>query len=134
MLRNLALALLGLFLLAGPAAARGDGPASGRRADAKAYRGAKTEQQPQPSPLLRRVMATTTVRPVAMSAAGTAACGRPSRGKAPRCGGGAQLASSGGGWARGLPPALGVQAQQCPPGTMAVLAEGHDDIVRCIPV
>ena len=133
MLRNLALAFLGLSLLAGPAAARGDGPTGGRRADAKAHASARAEQQPQSSPLLRRVVATTTVRPVAASATGAAACGRPSRGKASRCGG-AQLASSGGGWARGLPPALGVQAQQCPPGTMAVLAEGHDDIVRCIPV
>lgn len=37
-------------------------------------------------------------------------------------------------WAHGLPPALGVQAQECPTGTMATLAEGHDDIIRCMPM
>lgn len=134
MLRNLALALLGLSLLAGPAAARGGGPSDGRRGDTKVSGGAKAEQQQ--SPLLRRVMTTTTVRPAGTSTgAGAAACGRAaSRGKASRCRGGAQQVASVGGWARGLPPALGVQAQQCPPGTMAILAEGHDDIVRCIPV
>ncbi|GAA0586631.1 hypothetical protein GCM10009416_26400 [Craurococcus roseus] len=134
MLRNLALAFLGLSLLVGPAAARGsDGPTSGRSSDAKVSRGAKAKQPPQQaSPLLRQVMATTTVRPVASSAIGAGTCGRSSRGQASRCRG-AQLASSSR-WARGLPPALGVQAQQCPPGTMATLAEGHDDIVRCIPV
>lgn len=135
MLRNLALALLGLSFLAGPAAARGDGPSSGRRADTKFSGSAKAEQQQQ-SPLLRRVMATTTVRPAATSVGtGAAACGRASsQGKASRCRGAAQQVASIGGWARGLPPALGVQARECPPGTMAVLAEGHDDVVRCIPV
>ena len=129
--RNLALAFLGLSLLAGPAAARGDDPAGGRRAEAKASRSAKAEQ-PQSAFLLRRVVATT-VRPVATPSAdvGRAACARPSRGGASRCRG--QMVSWGG-WAQGLPPALGVQARECPPGTMATLAEGHDDIVRCIPI
>ena len=130
MLRNLALAFLGLSLLAGPAAARGDGPAGGRRAEAKASRSAKAEQQPQSAFLLRRVVATT-VRPVAMPAA--AACGRASRGGASRCGNASRMVSWGG-WAQGLPPALGIQAQECPSGTMATLAAGHDDIVRCIPL
>ena len=120
--------------LAGPVAARGDGPSSGRGADTKVSGSAKAEQQQ--SPLLRRVMATTTIRRAATSAGtGAAACGRASsHGKASRCRGAAQQVASVGGWARGLPPALGVQARECPPGTMAVLAEGHDDIVRCIPV
>ncbi|MBD0271957.1 MAG: hypothetical protein ICV73_08510 [Acetobacteraceae bacterium] len=131
MLRNLALAFVGASLLAGPAAARGDGPNGGRWGEAKAYTSAKAEQQPS-SPLLRRVATAATVRPVAESGAGT--CGRPSRGQAKRCRGAGQLVNAGGGWARGLPPALGVQAQQCPPGTMATLAQGHDDIVRCVPV
>ncbi|WP_043360747.1 hypothetical protein [Belnapia sp. F-4-1] len=37
-------------------------------------------------------------------------------------------------WAQGLPPAAGIQANACPDGTMAVLATGHDDIVRCMPI
>jgi hypothetical protein len=53
-------------------------------------------------------------------------CGR-SRGIA-RCRG--QMMS----WTQGLPPAAGVQANACPAGTMATLAEGHDDIVRCMPL
>ena len=132
MLRNLALALVGLFLLAGPAAARDDGPAGGRRVEAKGYVGAKADRS---SPLLRRAMATT-VRPVALFAAMVpAACGgRASRagghhGTAPRC---RTQVASWGGWAQGLPPALGIQAQECPFGTLATLAEGHEDVVRCI--
>ena len=37
-------------------------------------------------------------------------------------------------WTRGLPPAAGIQARECPDGTMATLARGHDDIVRCMPI
>lgn len=37
-------------------------------------------------------------------------------------------------WTQGLPPAAGVQAQDCPAGTMATLAQGHDDVVRCMPI
>ncbi len=37
-------------------------------------------------------------------------------------------------WTRGLPPPAGVQARDCPAGTMATLARGHDDIVRCMPI
>lgn len=127
MLRGLVFALLGLSLFAGPAAARGDGPAAGgRRAEARAAvvsMGAKTDR----AFLLRRAVA---VRPAAPSSA----CAR--RGPAAaRCGGGAAVQPlSWRGWAQGLPPALGVQAQGCPAGTMATLAEGHDDIVRCIPI
>ncbi len=132
MLRGLALALLGLSLLAGPAAARGDGSGAGRRAEAKVSRGAKAAL-PQSAFLLRRVVATTGFRPVAEPAAGPGACARAAvRGaRAARCRG--QLVGWGG-WAQGLPPALRVQAQECPTGTMATLAEGHDDIVRCIPI
>jgi len=130
MLRNLALACLGLSLLAGPAAARGDGSTgSGRKVEAKAVRSAKFERSPL---LLRRAMAVS-VRPAGLLS--NAACGRPARAGAARCGGaGFRAVQWGGGWTHGLPPALGVQAQECPSGTMATLAEGHDDIVRCIPV
>ena len=123
MLRNLAFALLGLSLLAGPAAARRDDSAgNGRRAAEWRKGGAKGEQHQ----LLRRVAFT---RPAAVAPV----CARAGRGQALRCRGGDVQAVSWR-WAQGLPPALGVQAQECPAGTMATLAEGHDDIVRCIPV
>ena len=35
-------------------------------------------------------------------------------------------------WTQGLSPAAGIQANECPNGTMATLARGHDDIVRCM--
>ncbi len=38
------------------------------------------------------------------------------------------------GWTHGLAPAANVQANECPAGTMATLAQGHDDIVRCLPI
>ena len=128
MLRSLAFASLSLFLLAGPAAARGDGPAGGgRRAEVKvAAMGTKVERTLP----LRRVAA---IRPVAAPLSGAAACARSRKG-ASRCRGAATQAVSWGGWAQGLPPALHVQAQECPAGTMATLAEGHEDIVRCIPI
>ncbi len=37
-------------------------------------------------------------------------------------------------WTRGLEPAAGIQAQECPDGTMATMARGHDNIVRCMPI
>ncbi len=124
MLRSLALALLGLSLLAGPVAARGDGGVV-RRADATAaVGGAKAER----SSLLRRVSAT-----APRFAASGPACSRGRGAAAARCRGAVQPVSWS--WAQGLPPALRVQAQQeCPAGTMATLAEGHEDIVRCIPI
>jgi hypothetical protein len=37
-------------------------------------------------------------------------------------------------WTSGLEPADGLQAAECPDGTMATLARGHDDIIRCMPI
>ncbi|MFC7690240.1 hypothetical protein ACFQY5_12200 [Paeniroseomonas aquatica] len=37
-------------------------------------------------------------------------------------------------WTEGLSPAAGIQANECPDGTMATLARGHDDIIRCMPI
>lgn len=37
-------------------------------------------------------------------------------------------------WTQGLSPAAGIQANECPDGTMATLAHGHDDIIRCMPI
>lgn len=115
MLRCLALSFLALSLLAGPAAARGDGPSGGRRTEAK---GASVQAERQG--LLRRAVFT---RPVASRLA-----------EGTRRGAVAVKVAASRRWAHGLPPALGVQAQECPAGTMATLAEGHDDIVRCMPM
>jgi hypothetical protein len=125
LLRSLAFGLLGFSVLAGPAAARGDGPGGGgggRRGEAKAL-GTKADGRG----LLRPVVFTRVVSP------GSAACARSAGRSAARCRG-AATSVAGRSWTHGLPPALGVQAQQCPAGTMATLAEGHDDIVRCIPL
>ena len=53
----------------------------------------------------------------------------------------AQLMETGGGlvkahfgWTQGLPAAAGVQANECPDGTLATLARGHEDVVRCMPI
>ena len=37
-------------------------------------------------------------------------------------------------WTRGLDPAAGVQASECPDGTMATPARGHENIIRCMPI
>jgi hypothetical protein len=37
------------------------------------------------------------------------------------------------GWQSGLPTASYAQ-QECPAGTFATLARGHDDVVRCMPL
>jgi hypothetical protein len=37
-------------------------------------------------------------------------------------------------WQGGLPVASGEQAVTCPTGTIATLARGHSDVVRCLPI
>lgn len=37
-------------------------------------------------------------------------------------------------WQSGLAPATNMQAQSCPAGTLATLARGHSDVVRCVPL
>lgn len=37
-------------------------------------------------------------------------------------------------WTQGLAPAAGIQANECPDGTMAIPARGHEDIIRCMPI
>jgi hypothetical protein len=123
MLRCVVLGLLGLSVLAGPVEARGDGSTGGgggRRA--AVYKGGIKAER---AFLLRRVAASSRSAPSGLN------CGRV-RGGALRCRGAAQAVSLS--WTHGLPPALNVQTQACPAGTMATLAEGHDDIVRCIPI
>lgn len=46
------------------------------------------------------------------------------------CGGARQVSMR---WTGGLPPAAGNQST-CPDGTMATLALGHDNVVRCVPL
>ena len=37
-------------------------------------------------------------------------------------------------WQGGLEPPTNAQAQSCPAGTLATLAHGHSDVVRCLPL
>lgn len=62
----------------------------------------------------------------AAAATPKAGCGKRSR----RGGCGTSAVS----WHRDLPPAANVQAMACPAGTMATLATGHSDVVRCMPL
>ena len=131
MLRGLVFALLGFSVLAGPAAARsgsseGSRGSAARRTELRAVRSAKAER----AFFVRRVVSHGS-RPSAQSAL---ACVRTRGSGAERCRGGGAVRAVHWGWAQGLPPALGVQAEACPAGTMATLAEGHADIVRCIPL
>jgi hypothetical protein len=61
--------------------------------------------------------------------------GQPQRGG--RCRGEGAFAGAGGRgglrWQVGLPPAEHVQ-RDCPGGTLATLAHGHTDVVRCMPL
>ena len=54
--------------------------------------------------------------------------------KARHCRGGGGLVRAHFGWTQGLPAAAGVQANECPDGTLATLARGHEDVVRCMPI
>lgn len=60
--------------------------------------------------------------------AGTARRSSACRGRG--CGSGPRPVS----WQSGLMPATNVQAQACPVGTLATLARGHTNIVRCLPL
>ncbi|MBR0680510.1 hypothetical protein GXW74_08425 [Roseomonas eburnea] len=50
------------------------------------------------------------------------------------CTRGARCAPRAVSWQAGLAPATNMQAQSCPVGTMATLARGHSDVVRCLPL
>jgi len=56
-------------------------------------------------------------------------CSRPSRSRGPARCAPARLA-----WQAGLTPAAGVQTAECPDGTMATLATGHSNVIRCMPL
>jgi hypothetical protein len=120
-MRAFPLALLGLLLAAGPAlAASGkDGAGITRGKVAAASAPARAGAVPKPDQARRGVKeprsATQTQR-AAACARGRGACGGRSFD-----------------WTAGLPPAMGVQMAGCPAGTMATLATGHSDVVRCMP-
>ncbi|MCB4820347.1 hypothetical protein [Roseicella aerolata] len=159
-MRRLTLALLGLMLATSPAlAGKRSGPAEGSRVAAPA-RPAATAPAAKAVPagtarlqlvLHRPGMAPVTVAPsrnvthrpagtarirAAALAPATTARIRPvahaAAGKAPLRSAAAVPARFG--WTQGLPPAAGIQANECPDGTMATLASGHEDVVRCMPI
>jgi hypothetical protein len=121
-------ALLGLMLATGPALATAPSHHPTRStAPAKASAGtaapAKSRAGVAKPPQARLQQAAW--RP----AAAPAACSR----KARQCRGTAVVPARFG-WTQGLPPAALVQANECPDGTLATLARGHDDVVRCMPI
>ena len=121
-MRLLSLILLGLGLIAAPADAAQKG--GGQRPQARVA--VKPHQAARPQTIVHRS--------VPMRSRGSA--GRDQRAaSAAACSarrGGCQARRMS--WAQGLSPAAGIQANACPDGTMAVLATGHDDIIRCMPI
>jgi flagellin len=71
---------------------------------------------------------TTAATTAGMPRAATAACAR--RDAQGRC---LRPATATPRWQTGLPPMTMAQ-QECPPGTVATLARGHADVVRCLPI
>jgi hypothetical protein len=136
-LRLSAMAALGLLLCGiEPAAAaqRGD-QAQGKRGTAARSTGllrpviAPAHQLQRPrveraAPLRTRLAVSRDSR----AAYATSGCTRDRQGK---CRSGRAIAMS---WTQGLPPAANIQAHECPDGTMATLARGHENIVRCMPL
>ncbi|MFC7475052.1 hypothetical protein ACFQS7_11855 [Dankookia sp. GCM10030260] len=123
-MRLLTLATLGLMLAASPAFAVA--PAARTTTQAKAPAG-KAQLK---APVAKASAGHGRVRQVAYRpGAASAACSRKSR----RCHAGG-VAPARFGWAQGLPVAAGVQANECPDGTLATLARGHEDVVRCMPI
>jgi hypothetical protein len=120
-------ALLGLMLAAGPAlASLRSGPAPA---------GHSTSQARAPAAKARAGASLARTQPRVQQAAwrpgaAPAACGR----KAKHCRSASLVRAAPFAWTQGLPPAAQVQANECPDGTMATLASGHDDVVRCMPI
>lgn len=104
-----------------PAATQSTRAAAARRAEApqRQARAAAPRQQAARS-TGRRQVATRSGR----ASQATAACRGRNCATAPR-----QVT-----WQSGLAPATNAQAQSCPAGTLATLARGHADVVRCVPL
>ena len=142
LVRSLTFALLGTLLAGSPALAttRGE-PSHAQRPAAGTPHQARSPVRPVPRAVLGAVHRAAPVRgQIGMTrdwrtATANTACVR-SRGVT-RCRGQAVTwlqEGSVGGWSRGLAPAANVQANECPAGTMATLAHGHGDVVRCMPI
>ncbi|TDH62032.1 hypothetical protein E2C06_13770 [Dankookia rubra] len=122
------LALLGLMLATGPALATAPSHHPARSAaPAKAPPGPAAPAKARPG--LAKAPQARLQQAAWRPGAAPAACSR----KARQCRG-AGLAPVRFGWTQGLPPAALVQTSGCPDGTMATLARGHDDVVRCMPI
>src|SRR4051812_6493493 len=117
--------VLGLALPGGPAfaaAERHAGKAPSRVAQAARPAATHAAQMQRSAPLRGQVGVARDAR----AASASTAIGQRRPGKAGRA---APMR-----WAAGLPAPALVQANECPDGTMATLARGHDDIVRCMPL
>ncbi len=130
-MRLLSLLLLGLGLVAAPAGAAEKG--GGGRSQARAAVAKPQLARPQAGLQARR--------PQAAVHRSLPLRGQGSAGRDQRAASAAACSAKRGGcrtermsWSQGLPPAAGIQANACPDGTMAMLATGHDDIVRCMPI
>ena len=129
------------LVAAGEASAGGDTRSSGARGARARPPAAATPARTGPSEAQARTgTARISGRAVASSDARHAAArylcprgGQPQRGG--RCRGAGAYAEDGGGlrWQAGLPPAEHGQ-RECPDGTLATLARGHTDVVRCVPL
>jgi hypothetical protein len=129
-MRFLSLALLGLMFAAAPmlGAQAADRPTGGRHGTQAAAKqrpasAARSQVAVQRSAPMRGQLGVTRDQRAASSAGGCS----PRRGAS-------QCRTARMNWTQGLPPAAGIQANECPDGTMATLAHGHDDIVRCMPI
>jgi hypothetical protein len=125
-MRLLSLALLGLMLAASPVLASvRSGPSSAGHAAFQAKAPAAKAKAGAPYARGQVRVQQAAWRPGAAPAAcghGTRHCRSASLVRAPFA------------WTQGLPPAALVQASECPDGTLATLARGHDDVVRCMPI
>ncbi|MBC4014025.1 hypothetical protein [Siccirubricoccus deserti] len=125
-MRFLTLAILGLLLAAGTATA---GPRSSPSASAKA---SKPHTTRPPAVVHRSVPVRGQVGVTRDARAASASTAIGNRRTARR--GKARNRTPTVRWMHGLEAAANVQARECPDGTMATLAHGHDNIVRCMPL
>lgn len=100
-------------------------PQRSQRQAAPAAGQASRNRQPEVQPTTRSTRRNVVVR-------GAAAATLPGRGACTRRGG---CSSSSGiaGWQAGL-PRTDYSQRECPSGTFATLARGHEDVVRCMPI
>jgi hypothetical protein len=127
-MRLLTFALLGLMLATGPALATAPSHHPARSA-APAKVSSGTAAMAKSRPNLAKAPQPRLQQAAWRPGAAPAACSR----KAKQCRGTAVVPARFG-WTQGLPPAALVQANECPDGTLATLARGHDDVVRCMPI